>query len=43
MRVPKRTPAAALLAEIDRLPYGERMAVFARRARSGDLAPLLIM
>lgn len=41
MRVPKRTAAAALLAEIDGLPYGPRMAVFARRARSGDLGPLL--
>lgn len=41
MRVPKRTAAAALLADVDGLPYGERMALFARRARSDDLTPLL--
>lgn len=41
MRVPKRTAAAALLADIDGLPYGERMAVFAHRARTGDVTPLL--
>jgi hypothetical protein len=40
VRVPKRTAAAALLADLDRLPYGERMAVLAGRAHSGDLAAM---